>query len=276
MIPEALGGKLTCEFLCRECNSTLGRNLESNAKSDHSILLAVKNLKSKIPSLASEILEGHPHICHNEAGCTNGIIKNGKFEVRSKKLNDGSLIQPTNVARKSVSKILQKAGHEKETIDQRMQVFDNAPLNTKVEIEPGLEIAKWSIDSLELDFSSAQLMDPLIPTKTAFEFLACHLGSSIYQEDQRLSEIRNTLLNCELNLDVIRVERLSSNRYEPFHGIFFEGNDPHAIVQIRLFGWLVFRVHFLRLFIGGSRFVYTHNLDTNHESIQMINRQVMA
>jgi hypothetical protein len=57
------------------------------------------------------------------------------------------------------------------------------------------------------------------------------------------------------------------NKYEPFHGIVFEGNDPYAKVLIRLFGWLAFRVHFLRLACSGSRFVYTHRLDEQQEHV---------
>lgn len=68
----------------------------------------------------------------------------------------------------------------------------------------------------------------------------------------------------------LMVERLSSNKYEPIHGICFEGNDPYAKVQIRLFGWLAFRVHFLHLSVGGPRYVYTHRLDTGEELIDEI------
>jgi hypothetical protein len=117
-------------------------------------------------------------------------------------------------------------------------------------------------------------MDPLIPTKTAYEFLSCHVGSDIYDDSLHLSQIRASITNKKMNPDVLYVERLSSNKYEPFHGICFEGNDPYAKVQIRLFGWLAFRVHFLHLSIGGPRYVYTHRLDTNEERIDPINDSV--
>ena len=58
---------------------------------------------------------------------------------------------------------------------------------------------------------------------------------------------------------------------EPFHGICFEGNDPYAKVQIRLFGWLVFRVHFLHLSIDGPQYEYTHQLDSGDEDIDVNN-----
>ena len=61
--------------------------------------------------------------------------------------------------------------------------------------------------------------------------------------------------------------------YEPSHGICFEGNNPYAKVQIKLFGWLAFRVHFLHLSVGRPRFAYTHKLDTDEERVDAIDDQ---
>lgn len=244
--------------------------MESKAKSDPSILLAVKKLQPEIPSLTSEIIGSHPHISHSEPGTNRGYVKNGEYRVKAKKLEDGSLIQPTTDARNSILKTLKRAGHDEEAIFKAMHTFDSVPENEKIELVPDLEVVKWSINKLELDLSSAHLMNPLIPAKTAYEFLACHLSSAIYEDVKQLSDIRDSFIKCELNPDIIKVERLTSNRYEPFHGIYFEGNDPHAKVQVRLFGWLVFRVHFLKLSVGGPRFIYTHKLDNNEEDVRII------
>lgn len=271
VIPDSLGGRLTSNFLCRSCNSKLGHDLEATAKSDPSILIAARNLQKDIPSLSRTLIHSHPHIGHSSPGPAKGYIKNNEFRVRSRKLEDGSLIQPTEDARKSIDKILQKAGYNNAPIQKALASFDNAPEDMKIEVFPGLEVVKWSIQRLELDLNSAQTMDPLIPVKTAYEFLALHAGTAFYDDIPQLSQIRTSLLNMKLNSDVIRVERLSSNKYEPFHGICFEGNDPYAKIQIRLFGWLAFRVHFLRLSISGPRYVYSHNLDSNEEHIGLIN-----
>ena len=140
------------------------------------MLIAAKRLKSQIPDLAASLLESHPHVGHSEPGPAKGFIKNGEFKVRSQKLDDGSLIQPTEHARNSISKILQKSGYEEAPIRRALQAFDGAPENTRLEIVPGLEIVKWSIQRLELDLSCAEFLDPLIPAKTAYELLACHIG----------------------------------------------------------------------------------------------------
>ena len=273
LIPKALGGSLTSKFLCASCNSRFGHALEATAKSDPSILLAVKNLSEAIPALAKRLIESHPHVGHSKSGLAPGYIRNSEFRVRSRTLEDRSIVQPTDDARKSVAKILRKSGYAEAPIQKVLATFDEIPENKRVEIAPGLEVVKWTVQKIELDHSKGQLIDPLIPAKAAFEFLAAHVGTTIYDDVPPLSEVRQALMTSISETDAIRVERLSSNKYEPLHGIYFEGNDPHAKVQIRLFGWLAFRVHFCHLSIGGPRFVYTHKLDTAEERVDVIDNQ---
>jgi len=249
------------------CNSELGRNLEANAKSDPSVIMSAKIMADKFPLLASRLVESHPHIAYSDHGSTVGYFKGGDFRVKSKKLEDGSFVQPADIGRKTLLNLLSKSGYQDVTTQQVVSAFDDAPDNKLVEIAPGLEAIKWRIDRLEIDLNHAKLMDPLIPAKIAFEFLACHVGLAIYKDDLQLLQIRSVFRNKEMNTDILFVERFTSNKYEPFHGIVFEGNDPYAKVQVRLFGWLAFRVHFLHLSIGGPRYVYTHRLDSGGEAI---------
>lgn len=269
---DSLGGKLTCNFLCRDCNSLLGHSAEARAKSDPSILLSMRHLAEKIPELSKKITESHPHLGYSKEGVSSGYFRNGEFKVKSKKLKDESLIQPTEDARKTISKILKKSSLSCSEFDAAIEKFDDIAENTKIEISPGLEVVKWTVDKLEFDLSKAELMSPLVPLKIAYEFLALHLGSSIYHESLQLQEIRDCLINQTMNDSAVRVERLTSNKYLPFHGIVFKGNDPYSIVDIRLFGWLAFTVHFLKLSVGGPRFVYTHELDTNNEVVDIVGK----
>lgn len=166
--------------------------------------------------------------------------------------------------------MLQKSGFENSPIQKAFEAFDQAPENEIVEIIPGYKVVKWTIQKVELDLTKG-LMNHLIPAKTAFEFLAFHVLTLIYADNQHLTEIREVLLNPTQEQNIVGVERLFSGEYDPFHGIVFEGNDPYAKVQIRLFGWIAFRVHFHHLFIGGPRFVYTHRLDSGKERFDVIN-----
>ena len=272
LIPKSLGGILTSEFVCSSCNSQFGHAVEAAVKSDPSVFSAAKNLSQAIPKLSKRLVEGQPHIGYDDLGSLSGYIRNNEFRIKSQALNDGSIIQPQDDARKSIAKILQKSGYGEEPIRKALAKHDDATEGKRVKLVPGLEIVKRSIQEVEPDMSKWRLMDKLVPAKIAFEFLATHVGTSIYDDVLQLREVRQALRTSTLRKDVVQVERLYSNEYEPFHGICFKGNDPHAKVQIRLFGWLAFRVNFLHLSIGGPRFVYTHKLNTDKEFIGTINK----
>lgn len=270
LIPKALGGRLTCRFLCVSCNSRFGHALEASAKSDYSVLLAAQHLVEVIPKLAKRVIESHPHVGESEPGPVPGFVRRGKFRVRSQTLEDGSMVQPTDDARKSVARILRKSGYAEMPTRNALAAFDDSQENKRVEIAPGLEIVKWTVQNIEPDINKGRFMNPLIPAKVAFEFLACHLCNLIYDDAPQFSAVRQALNSSNPETDVIHVERLIADKYEPFHGICFEGNDPCAKVQIRLFGWLAFRVHFRHLAFRGPRFIYTHRLDTGEEFVDQI------
>jgi len=271
IIPESLGGKLTSRFLCQECNSKLGHALEAKVRSDPSIRLAVQNLQSEIPELAEKLTETQTYMACGPGGRVPGRMHKGKFKVTPRMASDGSLIQPTDEARKSIRGILSKAGIETSLVDAALDTFDQAPQNERVQLWHGLDVVKWGVETIGVDLSGSRVMTPLVPLKIAFEFLACHLGASVYHADTQLIYLRQALHNLMEEDPGFRVERLAASRYEPFHGICFEGNAPHARFLIRLFGWLAFRVHFPELAVECDRYSYTHDLTTGKEYLHRIN-----
>jgi hypothetical protein len=74
-------------------------------------------------------------------------------------------------------------------------------------------------------------------------------------------------MNVDL-FDCCKVERGWVDDAELVHGLYFEGNLPDAVVQIRLFGRVYFRVHFLGLVVAGPQYAYTHKLVPNKHYIQ--------
>jgi len=271
LIPQALGGNLVCSFLCRKCNSTVGANCESEAKADPSIRIAVGHLKSEISSdLSRRLSEGQKVLADGPGGTERGQIRRGQLQIRSRMAEDGSLIQPTKQARKSINTILLKSGVGETPIANAMREFEDAPENQKVTLVPGLEIVKWSVESLRPDLGDSSLMSPLVPLKIGYEFIACHLGTAVYENAPQLDDIRFSIREMVEESTCFEVERLNALEYKPFHGICFEGNSPHARVLVRLFGWLAFRVHFRHLAIGGPRFAYTQYLDTKRETLRAL------
>jgi hypothetical protein len=229
----------------------------------------MSRLAEKIPKLAQRVLKNQPYLGESGAGLVPGYMREAEFRIHSRSYPDGSFVNPTDEARQTIETILRTDGWSPVSIQEALHKFDETKENEKVEI-PGLEVKKWSIDKVRPDFSKNHLMSPLVPLKSAYEFLACLLGTAVCDDSAPLSEIKQALLSLNADCSGVRVDPLHAEQYEPFHGICFEGNNPHASVQIRLFGWLAFRVHFLRLAVSVPKVVYTHYLDSGIEHVQII------
>ncbi|MCP4490151.1 MAG: HNH endonuclease [Gammaproteobacteria bacterium] len=270
IIPASIGGNLTSNLLCKNCNSALGAKLEPMTKSDPSIRIAAVRLQTSIPDLANQLKEGQEFVSEGPGGKKAGIVKNGEFNIRPHKADDGSLIQSSPMGKATIRNILTKAGHGDELIREAIQRFNDAPENERIPLAGGIETIKWPVEKIDLDLSKCDLLNSVIPLKIAYEFLACHVGTAICDEEAQLDEIRDVILNGKNSSECFEVERLNAERYEPFHGIYFEGNDPYSKVLIRLFGQLAFRVHLRYLAIGGDRCIYTQNLETKLEDIRVL------
>jgi hypothetical protein len=260
LIPEAIGGRLAVRFLCKPCNDRMGE-LESRLKQDPAVRLAVEHLRPVVPKLADSIDNGQKFFVTGDAGRMRGSKSDGVFKIRGGHADDGSLILPTDEARKALGGILRKA-HSEAEVHEMLARFDAAPNDVPIDLGE-----LWAIKRAHDDPRPA-LVDPRIDDvpvlKMAYEFLACHLMSGIY--NPRLDEIRAALHGAKPASDVYRVERVRATGYRPIHGIVMERSVPHVVIQIRLFGWYGFRVHFLRIAWGGDRYVYTLDLATREHA----------
>ncbi len=257
------------DFLCASCNSHLGHAVDATARSDPSVALAIHQFHSEHPQRADSLREGMPYRVRSADGTSEAKIKRGGLRVRSEKLEDGSLVQPTDVARRSVATMLRRAGYPEAPLEAALQKFDTAPDERRVEIAPGLEVAKWLITQARPDLSGSPL-SPILPAKIAYEFLACHVGASIYGTAGPLSELRHVLSALSFEETAVRIEYLQADRSHPIHGIVVERSEPNVLIQIRLFGSLAYRVHFPRVGFSGPRFVYTHDLVSDRDGARLV------
>lgn len=269
VISEALGGCLVVPFLCRKCNSMLGHQAEAAARTDPTIRLLVNSLRKEIPAIAQSMLHRQRVVGNGPGGKASGYVRDGDFVVETRKNDDGSLIQPTPDARRAIMTILERQRYDAPFRTEVLRRFDEASENTRVEVTPGLEIVKWQVTGVALALDGP-LMDTVVPIKTAYEFLAGHLGTAICDDIPPLSDVRRVLSGGEIDPSQISVERLHAPKSRSFHGIIFEGNHPHAQVQVRFFGQLAFRVHFRTLAVGGPRAQYTHDLTANEEFLAQV------
>jgi hypothetical protein len=279
LIPEAIGGVLTCQFLCRKCNSTLG-SYESRLKEDPAVRLAAGNLRSQLPSLYESICEGQSFVAHSARGPARGVYKRGQFKVSASSQPDGSLILPTEDAGPALERMLSKGGFESSQIAEALRRFDDAPEDVPVTVAEGFDILKWRITGVDPALDGRLLMvrfeggeellqgAGIVLVKIAFEYLALHLGVVVL--GSRFDPIREALQQNAPSRCPHRVEWRRGSGLAPFHGLVVEKKPSYVVVQARLFGELVFRVHFPHLIPGDGfiRYKYTHNLETGDERFE--------
>jgi HNH endonuclease len=259
VIPDALHGGLTCKFLCRACNSFFGHKIDANAKSDPAIRSAARVLEKSAPNLFADIEEGQRYLIQTDAAMLHGIKRGHEIQSSWHNMPDGSSIAPENEAIKSLRGRMRAEGLSDDAIEEA--------INRYLAAEPGETVdmsLRWKAKKLAANLAGrnfqGQSVDPLLFVKIAYEFTALLVGRAIYARSPQLDELRDVLKNLRRASDAFRVEILTAIEADAFHGIAFEGNAPHAIFQIRLFGKPAFRVHLKRLAIQHEPIAYTHEL----------------
>jgi len=256
IIPEFLGGRLKMKNN-NDCNSKIGSR-EAALKSDPSIRLAIEHLRDQIPGIAAVLTEGQPFLAKSRRGNVRGIVKRQRFQVSASREPDGSWIQPTKTGRKTIAAWLSEQ-YKAAEVEKLLRQFDEASDDTEIDLGASIRAIKWGHGDPRPALEGLLIDDgPIL--KIAYEFLACHLMGAIY--DPRFDDIRAAILGQQGRPGAYRIERLRGEGYTAMHGLALEAGAPHIIVQVRFFGWLAFRVHFLHVAWGGLRYVYT--LDLTH------------
>jgi hypothetical protein len=196
-----------------------------------------------------------------------GTVKDGVFKVRGVRAPDGSpSILPTDDARKAIEGLLQK--HEPDTdIQAAVARFDATPDDTVVHLGGDWHAIKRTHDTPRPALGAPLVEDALL-LKVAYEFLACHVGATIYEPS--LQPFRQAIIHGTPGGADYLVERVHGDGYAPMHGLALEAAGPPIVVQLRLFGWLGFRVQFSCVGYRGPRCVYTLNLTTGKSALAQI------
>jgi len=124
--------------------------------------------------------------------------------------------------------------------------------------------------ALSPDLSVGETLTALVSLKIAYEFAVLSFGTPMLADNNpALRKIRRALIEGDEGAPVFTVQEMIARDRTPraFHGIAFEGNNPHAVIQVRLFGYLAYRVHFPNLAIQKAPFGYTHTLSDAQERL---------
>ncbi len=286
IIPRVIGGILTCNFLCKNCNSVLGWH-EAKLKEDPSIRLAIENLRDQIPWIYQRISLRQNFNGLSGGGLVEGFYRkdesNGelRFQVRASQKPDDSRVLPTDDARKCLPEMLRKEGKNDAEIELAIRSLDEAPENVRVEVAPGFDIANWTVNRVDPQMDGRQLLVRLgkggeevlvgagiVLLKIAFEYLALHIGTNIF--DCVFDPVRDALLRNDASLSPHRIEWKRGPKVDPFHGLIVERKPSYVVVQIRFFSEVIYRVHFPQLTPGEAfqRYQYTHDLIQGTERCQ--------
>ena len=261
IIPRSLGGVLTVRFLCKQCNEKLGACDEAAAKEDPSIRVAIERVRKELPAvLVAKLTDGQDYYSRQGDEIVHGFLKNGEFKAKPRRDDQGGLHLPTPETHKLIMAHLRKAGRTQESINKALKRFDAVPDDMPIDIDGRLRVTKRPITSVEPSLQGKMLGETIV-LKIAYEFAAILIGAKIYQSAPSLEEARTVLAGKKSTFEHVGIERLHSNSYRPFHGLGFDGNFPDAVIQIRLFDWIAFRVCFQGLRLKVPQIYYTHRLD---------------
>ena len=157
--------------------------------------------------------------------------------------------------------------HDESYIAAALQRYLDSEYGELVELSPRIATRKLAAQLAGRDLA-APAVSPILLLKIAYEFTSLIVGTAIYAPDPRLIELRTALRERDETSDAFELERLEVRERapSPLHGIWFEGNKDHAVIQIRLFGKRAYRVHLKRLAIQHRQVRYTH-LILDHEDM---------
>ena len=267
VIPNSLGGILTCEFLCKSCNDRFGNGFEARAKTDPSIRLAISNLHQELPVLYNAIESGQLYNISTNAGNLPGKFSEGTIRGRTRKMPDNSLMVPEEQTDRKLREMLKKDGLDTAKIEGALKRFEQAAPEQEIEIVPGMIVIKRLATAASQNLGGGVLLDPLVCLKIVYEFAALLFGPPVFVNNPALNEIRRALRERDKGSSAFRVDILNASTYRTFHGIAFEGNGANATFQVRLFGRLAYRVHLPKLSFDHRPIAYTHHLTTGEETL---------
>ncbi len=253
------------KFLCRSCNSRLGSSVEARAKSDPSVQLAAWALSSEIPELASSILEGEDFIMVEGPEKVVGSVRKGSF-LPKRPQPDGSFLHPEPEAREALEKTLRRRGEGREVIARALDTLDEASPGEPVRASSDLVLVKRQVTGELRPSLVGQPMSDQLLLLMAYGFLAAILQSTIYSDE--LGPVREAIATGA-DSECYRVDRFQRGReWRTFHSLGTGQLRPYAVIELCLFGWLLYRVHVPAAALPGPRVRYVCDLELSEQWIE--------
>lgn len=268
VIPESVGGELSARFLCKGCNSEMGR-VEAQLPRDVQVIELVRRLRNDLPE---ELARG----ALQHAGWFAGTDEYGQLEGRERRaggfsLRESEKIRTDKNVLAQIRAELQRRDVPAEEIDRKLGEFGHAADGTSLEVMPGFTIRKH-IDLSEVSFERTydeRLAPRAIALGIAYTFLALTLEERIYGEalEPVRDALRGVIVRDMTEADAWPIECLrTSSPAETKHALAVIQEPGGVLVRIWLFRELVWDVRFAGVETITSPF-YLLDLVTKEESI---------
>jgi hypothetical protein len=268
VIPQSVGGKLFAYNECRHCNGRLGYGPEAALVGDPAVRSAAEAVADQIPELIDRMRRRKGFIARSDAGLLVRAVADadtGNFKILQTRQPDESRTAPTADIRSEIETTLSRRGLQPEEITAELRRFDQAPPDVAVSIGGEFVIRKGSVTGFGLPHD-----DPIVPDVTllaiGYRYLAGCVGSLIY--DSVFDPIRDAIkTNGLAQPGVWHIEPYWTRQPEPWHGLAIKEDQPHVVVYVRLFGDLIWLVHFAAVSLKKDCPPYRINLADGAEII---------
>ena len=246
LIPESLGGFVWSRTHCASCNNGLGTRVEAGVKDDPTIRYALEYaLADEVPELVKTFAEGLAYVVPSEQGPLAARYRDGKVELGTTKLDDGSLVQERERAAQTIETMLERAGADAEERQAALERIAAAEAGDLVDVGRYFAICHGTTEGASITFGGRRVSDEF-PLAIAFHLLAFFVGDLIYGD--ALEPIRTTLRgDTPLGEAEVAVESLidRSTGYVPRHVVGLSRVEPHLVIRVQLFGPPQWHVHLL-------------------------------
>jgi hypothetical protein len=244
VIPASVGGRLSCRFLCRACNSRIGGEIEAPLVSDPGIRACVEALADQLPAeLLKNLRQRQRWFVETDLGHINSV---GTSEGNLMPVESTGFRREENAKAEMVAD-WRRIGMSEAEIAQHLATFDAATPGSTL-LLPGFTV-RPRVDLESLDFAlpyDEQLVADTLPLGIAFLYLCLILGKGAYSD--QLSAVRSALLANDVSLSAgCSVHpRIDRRGCAPEHRLAIKQAAP-LIVHVQLFQERVWWVEFAEL-----------------------------
>lgn len=266
ILPQCIGGKLSADLLCDDCNHRFGTELVNTLCRDPLVQQLLVAMRHKIPKVYKKTYEQPTLIGKSEDGSiVRAKVFGNEIKVIGGKGANGSRIVDAKRVAKIIEDNLSGFGVDPETISEYVEKFQRRPEDRPLSLPSGETIIKKTLPPL-INEDIGKTTDIRLPVLIAFEYLALHTGPGIF--DAEFDTIRD-YIDKNIISDRVNVESTLSDNYSPYHIIRIVPQSKDTSVEIRVFRRLVYSVQFKNYSYNGPDSVYMEDLEDNQSLVSL-------